>query len=673
MTRLFVLGNRSILIDLDRHGQVRDFYYPFVGQENHVNSQIHRIGFWIEGQFSWLSSTSWQKELSYKKDTLTTNIVAENKELNILVQFNDIVVHDCDIFIRKLTILNKADYEREIRVFFHQKFDIFESNIGDTVFYNPFIKAIVHYKGKRYFLASGLFEENGIKRGIMHYATGLAGEYGREGTYVDARDGQLSENPIEHGAVDSTIEFCIPLKAKKSHVMHYWLCAGKDLGEVSQLNGYIEKSGPSFFCERTEKYWIEWANRTPFKFFQLSDDIINLFKRSLLVISSHVDQHGSIIASSDSDVLFYKRDTYSYMWPRDGALIVRSLDRSGYPEITEKFFRFCLKALTPFGYLFHKYRPDGSWGSSWHSWVEEGHIQLPIQEDQIGLVIDALWKHCIDNNKPEYMKDLCAEFVQKVADFMLEFIDEKTGLPKESYDVWEEKLGIHTYTCCAVYAGLKAAAQFEALWGTHERAKACEERAEIIRNTIIKELYDEEKGYFIKGLYYQKGQLKKNMTNDASSFYGVFEFHILPVDDERVRSSYEYMKKGLKNQFPIGGYARYEGDNYFREECTGAGNPWFITTMWLAEYYIAKAKSLGDLKPAVELFEWVVKRSLSTGILPEQLEPCSGLPLSVAPLTWSHAGYIIAIVKYLEKLDDLGICAMCSPPGLKRKKGNSNQ
>ena len=88
----------------------------------------------------------------------------------------------------------------------------------------------------------------------------------------------------------------------------------------------------------------------------------------------------------------------------------------------------------------------------------------------------------------------------------------------------------------------------------------------------------------------------------------------------------------------------------------------------MAEYYIAKAKKLDDLKPAIDIFHWVKQYALSTGVLPEQLDPCSGLPLSVAPLTWSHAGYVIAVVKYLEKLDVLDICRMCSPPGIRRKK-----
>lgn len=661
MARSFVLGNGTILVDIDEHGQVRDFYFPYVGQENHVSGNIHRVGIAVDKQFSWLSSSAWQRTLTYQKNTQVTDIKAVHLGYNIELHFSDCVAHDVNIFLRKVTVKNNAAHKRSVTLFFHQKFDIFESNIGDTVFYNPFVKALIHYKGERYFLINGFYMEGQERHGFSNYATGLSGEFGREGTYIDAQDGVLSNNPIEHGSVDSTIAFDFSLAEKEERIIYYWLCVGKDIGEVCQLNGYIFSKEPDHFLTATSTYWLEWSQRVAFNFFGLQEPVIDLFRRSLMVIASHVDKHGSIIASSDSDVLFLRRDMYCYMWPRDGALIVRSLDQAGYPEISERFFRFCMKALTPFGYLFHKYRPDGSWGSSWHSWVNHGNIQLPIQEDQIGLVLDGLWKHFVQHKESDHMRELSKEFVEKVANFMLDFYDETLGFPKQSYDVWEEKLGIHTFTCAAVVAGLQAAHNLTALWGLDALSQRCLERAEFIKAKTIKEFFDEDKGYFIKGLYFDGSLWRRDMTIDASSCYGILHFNLLPAADERIISSYDVVMKTLKNSHPIGGYARYQHDNYYRQDCSGIGNPWIITTLWIAHYYIARATNQQELKPALDLFEWVCKVALPTGILPEQLEPCSGLPLSVAPLTWSHAELVVVIITYLEKLEDLGICNMCSP------------
>ncbi len=490
----------------------------------------------------------------------------------------------------------------------------------------------------------------------------MAGEYGLEGTYKDAEDGHLAGNAIEHGSVDSTVSFNFPLAPEKSKDIYYWICVGQNFAEVSDLNYFVLHHRPQDLIDETGKYWVQWVNRTNFDFMELSEKVVDLFKRSLLIIRAHADNRGAIIASSDSDMLFARRDSYSYMWPRDGALIARSLDRAGYSDITENFFRFCVDAITPEGYLFHKYRSDGSLGSSWHSWLKDGKIQLPIQEDQIGLVLDALWKHFEQYAIREYIKEMLNSFIRPAADFLVTFIDKNTGLPHESYDLWEEKLGIHTFSCAATYAGLRAAENFEEIIGTSRRAIKYRRAAERVQKAILEYLYDQKEKRFIKRVYYEDNELKKDMTNDASSVYGVFQFKVLPVDDERVRSSMEFFKERLLCRTHVGGYARYEGDYYHRVTDETPGNPWFIITLWLAEYYIALAKNKQELAPAKEIFEWVVLHALPTGALSEQMHPHTGQPLSVTPLTWSHAGYVIAINKYLEKLDTLGVCQMCNPP-----------
>ncbi len=661
MTRYFVLGNGNMLVDLDDKARVRDFYYPYVGQENHVNGKMHKLGIWVDGHFSWFDSDDWQRSLAYKKEMLISDIVGRNESLGIELHINDAVHYAKNIFIRKVTVKNLTKKRREVRLFFHQRFEIYESNIGDTVYYHPSIDSIVHYKGKRYFLINGIYKNRSIKS-MSSYTTGLAGEYGLEGTYKDAEDGHLAGNAIEHGSVDSTISFNFPLAPKKSKDVHYWICVGQNFAEVSDLNYFILHHRPQDLIDETGKYWVQWVNRTDFDFMELSDQVVDLFKRSLLIIRAHADNRGAIIASSDSDTLFARRDSYSYMWPRDGALIARSLDRAGYSDITENFFRFCVDAITPEGYLFHKYRSDGSLGSSWHSWLKDGNIQLPIQEDQIGLVLDALWKHFEQHAIREYIKEMLNSFIRPAADFLVTFIDKNTGLPHESYDLWEEKLGIHTFSCAATYAGLRAAENFEEIVGTSRRAIKYRRAAERVQKAILEYLYDQKERRFIKRVYYEDNELKKDMTNDASSAYGVFQFKVLPVDDERVRSSMEFFKERLLCRTHVGGYARYEGDHYHRVTDDTPGNPWFIITLWLAEYYIALAKNKQELAPAKEIFEWVVLHALPTGALPEQIHPHTGQPLSVTPLTWSHAGYVIAINKYLEKLDTLGVCQMCNPP-----------
>ena len=99
------------------------------------------------------------------------------------------------------------------------------------------------------------------------------------------------------------------------------------------------------------------------------------------------------MAANDTDILQYNRDHYSYMWPRDGALIADAMSAGG---LSKRHLAF-LPILRAMPYrrtviLFHKYNPDGTVGSSWHPYIVQGSRRLPIQEDETALVLFALWK-----------------------------------------------------------------------------------------------------------------------------------------------------------------------------------------------------------------------------------------------------------------------------------------
>jgi len=92
------------------------------------------------------------------------------------------------------------------------------------------------------------------------------------------------------------------------------------------------------------------------------------------------------------------------------------------------------------------------------------------------------------------------------------------------------------------------------------------------------------------------------------------------------------------------------------------GNPWFICTLWLADYFITRANSAADLKMALPIFEWTANHALESGVLAEQVNPYTNEPISVSPLTWSHATVVSTTIKYLEKLEALQLCNTCAQP-----------
>jgi GH15 family glucan-1,4-alpha-glucosidase len=177
-----------------------------------------------------------------------------------------------------------------------------------------------------------------------------------------------------------------------------------------------------------------------------------------------------------------------------------------------------------------------------------------------------------------------------------------------------------------------------------------------LKKAILRELYDNERGIFLRGINYKNHNIKNKSLDRTvdSSVYGIFEFNLLPADEPRVIRTMRNLEQKL--WVPgTGGLARYENDFYYRQEGRINSNPWLICTLWLAKWYIAKAKEIKDLEKALGLINWAADNSLETGIMPEQIDSLTGEPLSVAPLTWSHAEFVDTIIRYQKKKTQLRI------------------
>ncbi len=73
MPRDLPVGNSRLLVCFDQDYQIRELYFPHVGQENHVNGNHCRFGVYAEPHFSWVGA-DWKRELNYEEDTLVTRV-----------------------------------------------------------------------------------------------------------------------------------------------------------------------------------------------------------------------------------------------------------------------------------------------------------------------------------------------------------------------------------------------------------------------------------------------------------------------------------------------------------------------------------------------------------------------------------------------------------------------
>jgi len=650
MARAVTLGNGNILVGLDYRGQVRDLYYPQVGHANHVSgasgNYVHRIGVYVDGVMSWLDDRDWSVTVGCDSTTVIGSMRAHNDRLGITLVSTDAVHNEHNVFLRRFAITNESKKKRTVKLFVSQQFRISESQRGDTGFYDPRNNTILHYKGAHKLLINA--EHQGTH--FSEYNIGLFGIEGKEGTWHDANDGVLERNPIEHGSVDSIIGLTAELKPAESTIMHYWIACGATVDAVHELNEWVLNETPETLIRSTRNYWEAWAHKEGKDLSLLSDELVALYNRSLMTIRVHADNGGGIIASSDTDMLHHGRDTYSYVWPRDASIIAHSLDVANYNDPAKQYFRFMTSKLEAGGYLYHKYRVDGMLGSSWHPWIQDGVARLPIQEDETALTLLMLWKHYEIDKDIEFLEEMYNSFIEPAANFMVDYQEASLGLPDASFDLWEEKYGISTYTASAVYAALVAAAHASQLLGKENAARTYEAVSQRMQSSIVKELFDDELGMFIKHIKLnERGDAEYDRTVDMSSFYGPIYFGVLDVDDERVTRAFATVNERLRVAGASEGYVRYEGDNYYTLQDAGSPNPWVVTTLWVAQYHIMKAQSIEELQGPYDMLKWTCSHATESGVLAEQMHPHTRQHLSTAPLVWSHAEFVLAVHAYLDK------------------------
>lgn len=660
--RPLIFGNGKVLICEDERGIIRDVYFPYVGLENHGNSI--RVGIcdldslycsWLENwnirqrykfefeaefcnrildisvnpekeDFSGKEAKD-EQETGNKAHEVCREVISnigettfENPEIGLKVTIWEAVHPSTNIFYRTFEVRNTSNLSRRFRLFSNQNYRILETKIGETAVIDKHV--LIHYKRDRYFLHAS-------EPAFDQCAVGTAEWKGLEGTWKDMEDdASLSGNPVAHGSVDSTLGWTLPeLKPGEATRVHFWIVLGKDYCGVLKVHKRVKEAGKSALFHHNFNFWNSFTERISILpeyalMPQLPERIVNSFYRSLLAAIAHMDIRGSVIASCDSDIKQFGADLYTYCWPRDAAWVCLALDRARYHHLTAETFDFFSKTITRRGNFLHKYTPAGNFGSTWHP--------VPmIQIDETGLPLYSLYNNWETERSVWTTGRYYRSLVIPAANYLVKAIDRKTGLPISSFDLWEERKGVHTYSACAVYAGLTGACKLARSIGDYSNADIWKKAAQQLGEVIIEKLYDDKLRRFRRSL--------EESTLDSSVF-AVWYFGILPPDDPRVVRTMEAIERELLR--PSGGIARYLHDSYF-----GYMNSWIICTLWLSQWHSA----MGNLDRALELIDWCAAHAHPSGLMPEQVDD-KGRPLSVLPLAWSHSAFVLAVLEYLQAL-----------------------
>ena len=639
MAREHPLTNGRLFVSFDTSGSIRELTYPHVGKESHVGGRICRLGIASTTGFEWIRPGHIvSREYESRAPVVRTRIALPSlPSLSLLL--TDWIDTNDDVLYRHLRVENSSDSEIPLRVFFHFDMDIANSDIGNTASFLSNHGAMLHYKDNFYFLMTTLV---GDRSRIDGYACGTRHAH-REGTWRDAEDGELEGNPIAQGAVDSV--YAIWLTVPPGGVVERTsvLVAASSYGRATDLLARVVASPPELSLSRCRSFYDFWLDTPVVCNSRLPESYLKLMRHSLFILKNHMSTNGAIVAAVDSDSLSLSRDTYSYLWPRDGAIIAHALDMAGFGDLTRGFYGLLPDLLSREGFLLHKYHPSLSPGSSWHPSGVPGTPEFPIQEDETALAIWAVERHIERYRDLDSLYGLYRSFVLPSAQFLAGFRSSDTALPCPSYDLWEERAGIWTYTVATVIAGLHSASRMAQRFGDAAFAQRFEKIALAMKDSLIEKLFDGGSQTFLRGLRLEtSGSFTPDPVPD-SSLSALYWLDLLSPQDPRLAPAMEHLFQRLT--LPEGGVIRYVNDPYYREDPAHPGNPWIIATLWKVRWLIRTTPDPLHSSTVRELLDWVVARATRSGMLAEQYHPRTLEIRSASPLSWSHAEWVLTMVE----------------------------
>lgn len=412
---------------------------------------------------------------------------------------------------------------------------------------------------------------------------------------------------------------------------------------ANSLESALRPSSSAFAAARAEVSRVDgaWLNSVHKnrELPELPDYVRGLYDRSLLTLKQMQDPTGGIIAAPEFQFEFTACGGYGYCWGRDAGFISLAMDTAGMFDESEHFYSYMAKCQAENGSFLHRHDMNGHLGPSWGL----------LQPDETGSVLFGLWQHVKISGRTA-VAEKSRDMVERAAHWLATCRFEDTEWISDGFDLWEEREGVHLYSVAAAVAGLRAAADLAEKMGWPV-PKLWRERANILSGLLEENLVAAGD---TAGLSFARTLFLKNSTPQSALQYTHSETaqrwasdYVMDISLLGVAEPFDAVSKSFSDKVlpelcrtarrilwrkGLGGIGRYEGDHY-RD-----GQPWILTTLWLA---LAAARC-GETALATECCAWVLRHTPREGQLPEQIDPVTGEPSWVMPLTWSHAMFVLA-------------------------------
>lgn len=626
-----IIGNKNILATFSGKGEMLRLYYPMRDNRQYLN--YFHTGVKInDSDIIYLHNdiNNLYKQY-YDTDTNILNTEITNTYFNLKILQTDFAILKDDVIIRKYLLINESNIDLDINFLVHTEL------LSDE---NEFVGAkkvdggMIQYAHS--FSISTFSKKDLLSHQINDTNTNIQSGIIKDKDYIGmSKDSSIS---FDIGKIKpnekKTIEICIMINDNT-----------KTICEVENEIERIKKVDIQKEYTNVKAYWRKYVKEhssldlgEPQSIYE--EKMHDIYKRSILLFPLLVNQNtGGIIAAPEVDEERTNCGRYCYCWTRDAVFITRALDVLKMTKEAQKFYeKFCKTTQSKNGMWEQRFYTDGRLAPCWG-----------YQIDETASVVYGVYNHYEYVKDEKFLKDnlqMCERAIDFLKRYIKDILEDKEGYEHKyhvSYDLWEMNEGIHLYSLASIYSAFSAILNIYKILGRgvsdfeggnrlkdEKVAKSSLEIEELqgkIKKFINEKMYDEEICSYVRNL------TDKRM--DISLLGAVVPFKVFTPKEKKVLNTVEKINLTLRTY--TGGYQRFENDHYMN------GNPWVISNLWIALYYLEK----GEKKNAKDALDFVINTSAKHGFLSEQINNSSLKPNWVIGLGWSHAMFILVLEKLL--------------------------
>ena len=622
-------GNGSVLSVVSRAegrgaraGALVDLYYPQYAADQLVEATVGlRLGDRIR----------WAHELRLTGQRLVPDsglIESTFAAPGISLAVTDLVRPSADVHVRRVTVFNSGAVPLEdISAVFRAHFVLGGNPADDRLRLDVAAGRLVQHDAR---VAAAIASDRPVTGGTCGPAGTWPGFWpgsgwsalwppGSPGAAALTDFGQVAAGPWPGGVAGSFATAFQPLAPGASASVTFAVGLGRDEEAAGRAAEEALAVGWDALRAEDRERWAAWLGRSRLPA-RLPADVAAVSRRALVTLGQLQTTGGGVVAAPTG-----LSPPYRFVWPRDSTFVALGLLEAGYAAEAARAFEFLEGVQSPDGGWEINYIPDGSapfWdlGPSGNETDQPGVFPWGVQR-VFAATGDAAWLHARWGA------------VRKACDYLLRQ-QRPDGLIRPCRDLWE--LDVHgswTFSNGAAFAGLRAGAAIASRLGHEAAAASYQAAAGRLKEAIARDLV--VGGRLVQGLGPEGPDTDVEAANLAlgTTWFGVFA-----EGDDRMRRTADAVAADLRSSW--GGVRRYTGDTYY------GGEPWPVTTGWLALYRLAT----GDRLAAEALLGVMTRYARHTDslLLGEQFDEARGRWVSAFPLAWSAATYLTVARRLFE-------------------------